>query len=357
MKHHCFCSVVSLSHLEGAVALARSLQDSGNPEKLHLLVTDLANEQALLALPENIQLHGLRETAADLPPLAPFYFDKFELCNALKPFLVRHLFRKGLRQVIYLDTDIFAVGSFGPVWEILKQTPVVLTPHQLEAPDLQHGDNAEISLVDQGIYNGGFSAWQAGDKAEQVLDWMCSRFPVYGFNRRSQGMFVDQKLLPLLPIYFPKAVLVWRDPAVNIAYWNVQERKVEVRNTEYRINEQPVVFFHMSGYRVEFPLKACSYLGEEANQRVLQSAPWFRGVMERYGRLLCAAKTEKKTNLYKFDSYRGIRLSPNIRMLLFKKQGNIKWYSLEVLWLLFIDHLRLFKRLGFRVITIKIGKI
>jgi hypothetical protein len=243
-----------------------------------------------------------------------------------------------------LDTDIFSVGSFGPAWKVLQQAPVVLTPHNLKPPVLELGYTTEIAVVDQGIYNGGFSAWQAGDEAGKVLSWMCSRFPVYGFNRRSQGMFVDQKLLPLLPVYFPQAVLIWRDPAVNIAFWNVQERDVEVTGTEYRIDGRPVVFFHMSGYRQEVPHKACSYLGQDANRRILQTAPWFRGVMERYDRLLKEAKTETTADAYKYDRFRGIRLSPDLRTLLFQKNGNVNWCDPKMLWILLKDHLRLIKR-------------
>ena len=344
MRHSCFCAVVSRSHIRGAFALARSLRGSGNPEKLHLLVTDLDEREEPSKFPESIQVHRLKEAAANLPPLARFYFDKFELCNVLKPFFVQHLFKQGLRQVIYLDTDILAVGSFGPAWEVLQQAPVIVTPHNLEPPSLDLGYTTEIAVADQGIYNGGFSAWRAGSDAEKVLDWMCSRFPVYGFNRRSQGMFVDQKLLPLLPIYFPDTTLIWRDPTVNIAFWNVQERNVEKVDSGYQIDGRPVIFFHMSGYRKEVPHKACSYLGEDANRCILKAAPWFRGVMERYDRLLDEAQTENKPTSYMFERYRKIRLSPDLRMLLFCRKGNIEWYLPSVLWIMLLDRLRLIKR-------------
>lgn len=351
-KKNCFCSVISFSHLGSAKALAESLKASGNTEKIHVLITDSFQKEKTKNLNENIVLHCLDEIKAFIPKNLIFYFDKFELCNALKPFFVRHLFKQGLRQVIYLDADIFAVGSFGPAWQVLQQAPVVLTPHNLKPPALDLGYTTEIAVVDQGIYNGGFSAWRAGRNAEKVLDWMCSRFPVYGFNRRSQGMFVDQKLLPLLPIYFPESVLIWRNPSLNIAFWNVQERNVETVNLEYKIASRPVVFFHMSGYRQEFPHKACSYLGKEANQRILEKAPWFRGVMERYDRLLKEVKVQNKSVSYKYERFNGILLSPDLRILLFQKR-DLKWYFPKVLWIILLDRLRLIKRTCVKVVYLQ----
>jgi hypothetical protein len=207
-------------------------------------------------------------------------------------------------------------------------------------------------VVDQGIYNGGFTAWRAGAEAGQVLDWMCSRFPVYAFNRRSQGMFVDQKLLPLLPIYFPGMVTIWREPSVNIAFWNVNERNVQLVDGRYVIDGRPVVFFHMSGYRLSVPDKACSYLGLEANRRILDGAPWFRRVMDDYGRLLQSVPPPAPARPYKFSHYRGLRLSPPLRTLLFEKEGEIRWSSWPVTKILLLDQLRLVKRWLLRCLRI-----
>src|SRR5690606_30628754 len=104
--------------------------------------------------------------------------------------------------------------------------------------DLRHTN--EVEVVDQGIYNGGFIAFHAGPAADTALAWMRSRFPRYGFNDRRHGMFVDQKLLPFLPVYFPDDVRVWRAPTVNIAFWNSHERPVVQREGRWEIDGEPV---------------------------------------------------------------------------------------------------------------------
>jgi hypothetical protein len=344
MATRCFCSIVSLSHLGPAASLARCLLESGNKEKLHLLVTDIEDAAQVGNLPENLSIYPLRVLKAELPPLLPFYFDKFELCNALKPFFLRHLLAKGMDSAIYLDTDIYVVDSFQPVWEELGKVPFLLTPHNLKPIPLELGYTTEIAVADQGIYNGGFLGCRAGNDTAQILDWMRERFPAYGFNRRSEGMFVDQKLLPLLPVYFPEHVLVWREPAVNIAFWNLHERGVKREADCFMIDGTPVIFFHMSGYRTQMPHKACSYLGESANRKILTKAPWFCGVMGDYHQLLQHGRGPESVEKYKYGAYRGIPLSPAMRTLLYQKQGNLRWGSWEVLKIFILDRLKILKR-------------
>jgi len=344
MKNKSFCSIVSSSHLEPAVALVHSLRTSGNPEKLHVLVTDIEDAAQVDNFTETLSIYPLQVLKAELPPLLPFYFDKFELCNALKPFFLRHLLAQGMDSVIYLDTDIYVVGSFQPVWEELGKVPFLLTPHNLKPVPLELGYTTEIAVADQGIYNGGFLGCRAGDDTTRILDWMRERFPTYGFNRRSEGMFVDQKLLPLLPVYFPEHVLIYREPSVNIAFWNLHERAVKREADRFMIDGKQVIFFHMSGYRTQMPHKACSYLGESANRKILTKAPWFCGVMGDYHQLLQHGRGPESVEKYKYGAYRGIPLSPAMRTLLYQKQGNLRWGSWEVLKIIILDRLKILKR-------------
>ncbi len=344
MNERCFAVVVTKSHLTQALAVSHSLRAAGNPETLHVLVVD-AEKIELGPVPDGMEYHGLGEFSGEFPEKMLYYFDAFELCNAMRPFLMQKLLQKGAEAVIYLDSDIFVVGSFEPVWETLRTYPIVQTPHVLCPPAMHLGYIDEISIVDQGILNSGFSAWKNHPASLQALDWMKQRFPRYVFMRRTQGMWGDQKLMPFIANYFPEAVLISRDPALNVAFWNAQERQVVVEPKNYAIKGRPVVFFHMSGYRLEFPGKICSYFSEKANDEILRLAPWFGRVIRDYGALLkkCGADPNATKKDYKYGYYRGIKLNPLLRSLLFKK-GGLRMNDPDVWKILLIEKLRLIKR-------------
>src|SRR5260370_25269146 len=104
-----------------------------------------------------------------------------------------------------------------------------------------------------GCLNGGFAAWRRGQQAEKILDWMCTRFPIHGFCDRRAGMFVDQKLLPLVLQYFSEEVEVLFDPGLNVAFWNAHERNVERKGSGYQGKWREVAFFHMTEVRPAKP--------------------------------------------------------------------------------------------------------
>jgi hypothetical protein len=307
----------------------------------HILITDsIASEPPTPV--DGVVFLELDDLTEAPPPEMRYYFDAFELCNSLKPFVVTTLFARGATKVVYLDSDIYVVGSFDPVWSALDSTSVLLTPHQLTPPPLDLRHTNEIEVVDQGIFNGGFLAFRKGAAAEAALGWMRSRFPRYGFNDRRRGMFVDQKLLPFLPAYFPDDVRVWRDPCVNIAFWNSHERPVAHREGGWHIQNHPVVFFHLSGYRPARPDEPCTYLPPAANQHILDVAPWFGRVLADYSALF-ASIPDTSTADYGFACHKGWRLTPGLRRILFCS-GRLTLTDSAVLRVLLTDRLRLMKR-------------
>lgn len=312
-----FCTVVTRSHLPQAVALAASLVAAGNREPLHVLVAD-AERATQPPAPPGTSLVGFDELPAGLPPLIRHYFDAFELANALKPWLVAHLFARGASAVIYLDTDLLVTGSFDPIWNGFGEASVLLTPHLLAPPRLDQRWINEADVADMGYLNGGFSAWRRGAAADRMLAWLGSRLPVYGFCDRAHGMFVDQKLLPLLQQYFPAEVRVLREPELNVAFWNAHERLVERDAAgRWHIAGQPVIFFHLSGYRLSQPGLPCSYLPRDTNAAILQASPWLGAVLAAYHEHLARHCTDIAAAPYTFATYQGVKLTPDLRRLLF----------------------------------------
>jgi hypothetical protein len=338
-----FCTVVTPSHLSWARALAISLQSSQNVDPLYVLFVSEAPVDCA-SLPPNLHIVYLSQLTRQPPCNIYWYFDPFELCNALKPFIVESILQMGFEQVMFLDSDLYIVSSFEPIWSRLQDVSLLLTPHHLSPPNLKLKYTNEVAIADMGIFNGGFLAWRRGIVALKILEWMCTRFPIYGFNDRHKGMFVDQKLLPLLLQYFPEDIQVLRDPVLNIAFWNSHERQVEHYDGIYSINEEPVIFFHMSGFRLSHPSTPCSYLPQSENSAILAEAPWMLTLLGEYRKLLQSCVDDHTgTSNCPFKKFNGITLTPGLRRILFQK-GKLEILDLDVLRIIFLETVKKVKR-------------
>jgi hypothetical protein len=177
-----------------------------------------------------------------------FQYDAFELCCALKPFALRHVLEKiGVGRIAYLDSDILVTGPF---WQDLEQTwenhAVLLTPHLTRLP-IHLAPEAQRAIMQHGSYNGGFIALRAGTDARSFLDWWARAVEQFCTIDTMNNVYVDQRWLDLAAASPMVAVL--RDPGLNVAYWNLGERKLgEAGPERWTCDEKPLKFFHFSGF-------------------------------------------------------------------------------------------------------------
>jgi hypothetical protein len=181
-----------------------------------------------------------------------FKYEAFELCCALKPYAMRHVFNHyAASHLAYLDSDILVTHCF---WQELESAwmakAILLTPHLIRLP-LELDMDFQRSLVQHGGYNGGFIAVKRDPDTEEFLDWWdavlengCTFDPM-------NNIYVDQRWLDLFASS-SSAVGVLRDPGFNVAYWNLHERKLEEKPSGiWYVNDQPLRFFHLSGFHRE----------------------------------------------------------------------------------------------------------
>jgi hypothetical protein len=245
MKELAVCGVATKSHLARARVLAASCRSQHPGIPLFLLLVDRidgsfdpAQEPFTTLCVEDLDVE-------DWPSLA-FRYSQLELASALKPLLLRRLFERfGLRKILYLDTDTFLTGSLEPVFDLLDRHPVVLTPHLLE-PVADGATARELVILRSGAYNGGLVGISDLPEAHAFLGWWWARCRENALIRRSDGVFLDQRWLDLAPGMFP-GVHIARDPGLNVAYWNVGERRVEW-GEKPRVNGVPLRFFHFSAF-------------------------------------------------------------------------------------------------------------
>ncbi len=181
-----------------------------------------------------------------------------ELCAALKPALLRELFRRGHRTAVFVDPDMLVLASVDPLLDAAAGHSLTLTPHLLPdaagAPD----PGLERALVLAGMFNGGAIGATCNDETLLFLDWWEQRLRTHCIEDVRQAFHFDQRWLDLAPA-FVADLCILRDPGVNAAYWRLKWLRVEQRGEAFFINGEPLRLFHFSGYDPRSPWEATRF--------------------------------------------------------------------------------------------------
>lgn len=214
------CTAVSKNYLAFARVLSRSLREQHPSARIFVLLVDRL-ESAFDPEKEPFELIELEELD-NIPEPKNFFFKyrPIELNTAAKPYLFEHLFRKyGFTKLIFLDPDILVLDSLKTVWDLLDSNNIILTPHITEPYDDDRNPD-EKHILQSGIFNLGFIAMANTPATNDFLKWWQKRLYDFCFMDISQGMHVDQNWVNFAPVMF-EGVHILKDPAYNIAYWNL----------------------------------------------------------------------------------------------------------------------------------------
>ena len=167
-------------------------------------------------------------------------YDRIEFATSLKPFLLDKLISVCSSTVMYLDPDILVFASLSDGFQKADETGLALTPHRL-SPDFNHPDR-ELKYLKFGTFNLGFIA--VNYKSREFLKWWQGKLKWECFNAPEEGMYTDQKWIDLVPSYFQYSLI--SNPGYNVAFWNINERKISKTSGTYLINNAPLAFVHFS---------------------------------------------------------------------------------------------------------------
>ncbi len=245
-----FCTVITRDRLRQASALYESLKASQPAFDFYALVIDAPGEAGRPAAFKTIYPKALR--LKNFESMKRRY-SAFELCNALRPSFVKYLMlSRKAGKVVYLDSDIFAAGSFEKVNRALSKKKFCFTPHILTPYPADGKFPDDFTVLGYGIYNSGFFAFKNHKVSHEILDFMAKRFERYCFDD-PPFLFVDQKWFPLVAHLYREHFYLLDDPGYNVAYWNLHERKITRKGGRYFVNGKKAVFFHMSGFNEKKP--------------------------------------------------------------------------------------------------------
>jgi hypothetical protein len=175
-----------------------------------------------------------------------FYYNITEFNTALKPFLLEKLLDKGYDGVVYLDPDIEVYGSMKELQDILYEYDIVLTPHVCKPyPDDRRIPSLE-SIIRAGQFNLGFIGISKKRESIELLKWWQTVCVDRCILDPEHKYFVDQFWADIFPSFVHKTFIL-RDPAYNMAYWNVSQRSLRAINNRWLTDTGELKFFHFSG--------------------------------------------------------------------------------------------------------------
>lgn len=317
------CTIVSKNYLAYARVLAESLRQHHPDSHFFVLLVDRVDGQ-FDPRAEPFTLVEIEQLPIPDLPRFCFQYSVLELNTAAKPYFLTHLFEKyGLRKVVYLDPDIMVFHDLNHLATLLDQHAIVVTPHMLAPLDDERHPN-ELDVLKSGTYNLGFIALARHPETGRFLDWWQKRLYTRCQTNHARGLFVDQRWIDLVPGYFA-GVHVLRDPGYNIAYWNMHERSVVVRDGVPQVNNGPCYFMHFSGYDPRDPMRVSKYQ-ERFSMADVGDA---RLLFEKYGERLCAHNYEAvKRWPYSFGSFdNGVRIPDLVRRLYLKLGDEVERFG------------------------------
>lgn len=274
-------TIVTPSHLNQALCMIQSVLDNEHTAN-HLTKYQIyvlgACAPINLNLPDAVEMVYV-EDVIDAETLSEIVerYTVAESCWALKPQLATVLLEQ-YERVFYVDADVLFYGGSEHLIHELEGADILLTPHYVTRFPQDLKSPNDLTLLRGGVFNAGFFGVRNCDAAFEFLDWWAHRVGEFGRNDPDNGMSGDQRWLDLVPVLFA-GCKICRHPGFNVAYWNLHERTIECVNGEYSVNDQPLVFFHFSGFNPKNP----NVLSAHQNRHNTEN---YKEIFEQYVRQL-----------------------------------------------------------------------
>lgn len=251
------CTIIAKNYLP----MARVLSDSWrtfHPD-CPMFVLFLDSPQGFFR-PEDEQFQSVFVSDLQIRNLPGFLFKYsiLEASTAVKPYLLNYLFREySVDRLLYLDPDILIFEALNGLRDALENANLLLTPHLLSPLPNDGRGQSEHEILQAGTYNLGFLGIRNSLESRRFLRWWSEKLYHQCIVSFENNLFVDQRWVDMVPGLF-EGVQVARDPAYNVAYWNLHERAISL-DSGVQVNGQPLRFFHFSGFNPDKPSTISKY--------------------------------------------------------------------------------------------------
>lgn len=170
-----------------------------------------------------------------------------ELNTAVKPFYFEYLFKRfSPSHIFFFDPDVFVFDSLDALANYFDDHDVLLTPHVIN-PIPKAVYPWENHFLKHGVYNLGFIGLRNSNNTQVLLKWWQERLETHCFADAVNGLYVDQLWANYIPAFFQN-VLISKNPGLNVAFWNLHERRISESGGQILVNGEPLIFFHFSSF-------------------------------------------------------------------------------------------------------------
>ncbi len=247
MKKNCIFSICSKNYLAQALTLKESAKKHEPNTDFFIFLADLGSEEI-----KEVEYEPLNESWIPSWKEMAFKYNVIEFNTSIKPFCFKKLFNQGYEKVTYLDPDMFVADKLDYLWDNLDHYSIILTPHISCCKLDFNGAQTEKSILSCGIFNLGFASIKNDAVGRRIVEWWCVRLKDQCYEDRP--LFVDQKWMNFIPVFFPENVLVSHHFGLNVAVWNLHERELIIEDEKYKVKNLetgelfPLLVFHFSGF-------------------------------------------------------------------------------------------------------------
>ncbi len=307
-KNTVIFTACSVNYLAKAMAMCHSALDHNPDIALVILLVD--KKRSITLNDSRVSLLWAEDLGFPDYLQCAFKYNIIELNTALKPFTALKLL-EDYKKVIYLDPDVCVFSPLFSVISSLDEHSTVFTPHAM-SPYLGSGRPGDQDLLRFGCFNLGFFAANDSSDAKILLEWWHRQCLDHCFYEPQVGLGVDQKWIDLAPAFF-NGVHILKDPGLNVAFWNLHERRLNNSPAGWLVNDvTPLGFVHFSSF-VE---NDRAIVADKQTRYEVGSRPDFSQVGDVYRQYLASAKKmvrieNAKYGYARFDN--DLSISPSLR--------------------------------------------
>ena len=315
MNKNVIFSICAKNYLAQAITLRESVIKNNPSVDFYLFLSDSTDSTIELDF-----LVELDDKWIESWKRMAFKYNVIEFSTSIKPYCFNKLFSQGYDKVIYLDPDIYVTADLQPIYDMLNNKSIVLSPHYCNIQTNYTGAVTEEELLFVGIYNLGFAAIKNDLTGNKIITWWMNRLHNKCYADHDDALHVDQKWMDFVPCFFPNETLITHHMGINPAIWNLHERELFINDlNEYKIRDSSskqefsLLFFHFSGFDPFNP----TLLNRRHPRFGIKQFPSFKPLIDEYVEQIYNNKydyySKQKFNFNSFSN--GEHISPLNRRL------------------------------------------